>query len=73
MARRFEGYFALLYDKLAFTKFSLTRLQCILEPKVFPHIFPLIQAMVSKASVSVFLGEVSNLAFFLKHYAIGMF
>ncbi|CAO3660586.1 unnamed protein product [Umbelopsis ramanniana] len=27
------------------------------EPKIFPHVFPLLQAMISKASVSVFLGE----------------
>ncbi|KAI8580337.1 hypothetical protein K450DRAFT_238040 [Umbelopsis ramanniana AG] len=28
------------------------------EPKVIPHLFPFVQSMVAKASVSVFLGEV---------------
>lgn len=32
-----------------------------IEPKVVPHLFPFVQSMVAKASVSVFLGEVSDL------------
>jgi hypothetical protein len=73
MVRWFEGYVALLWDKLAMAQVLWLGYDACLEPKVFPHIFPFMQAMVSKARVSVFLGEVSNHNFFLKQSAMGIF